>query len=129
MPISARSVCDDGYVGALMPHVAMELTMTETLRYLTVADAARAAIDVQDACNASGVALSMFDAARTLRNAAGIPDLGPEWTGGINRHPVMQLFAYKLAALCIVEPMDTANQDIYTNALHACGAMVDAQTA
>lgn len=98
--------------------------MSDSLRYPTVADAARAAIDVQDACNTSGVALSMFEAARTLRNAAGIPDLGPEWTGGVNRHPVMQLFAYKLAALCIAEPMDQTNQDIYTEALRQCDRLI-----
>jgi len=91
--------------------------MPDALRYPTLADAAKAAVDCQNACNASGVALSMFEAARTIRADADIK-------GGPNQHPIMQLFAYKLASLCISEPMDQTNQDIYTAALNACDRII-----
>lgn len=88
--------------------------MTEPLRYPTLAAAAQAAIDVQDAVNASGVALSMFEAARTIR---AFPDGVPS----VNRHPIMQLFAYKLNSLCC---MENINDPTYHPALMDCAELV-----
>jgi hypothetical protein len=64
----------------------MEVTMT-------TAQAAQQALDVQDACNLSGVVHSF---ARILADCDGLKDLG---TDARNRHPVCMLFADKIAQL------------------------------
>jgi hypothetical protein len=64
---------------------------------LTYAQAAQTALDVQDACNLSGVAKSLagpiMDA---LWAEAGVKGKGTEW---INQHPIVTLFIDKLAHL------------------------------
>jgi hypothetical protein len=78
--------------------------------------AAEAAILVQEACNASGIALSMFEAARSIREH--LPS-----TTSVNRHPIMQLFVYKLDDLCCGGNYD---YEEYVIALHACEDLVAA---
>jgi len=60
------------------------------------ADLAEEAIVVQDACNASGVIHAMSRAVTKIWEQAREKGQGTDW---VNRHPVMVLFASKLADL------------------------------
>jgi hypothetical protein len=95
--------------------------MSDPLRYKTIAEAARAAIDVQDAVNASGVALSMFEVSRTIR-ARYMEESTPGWehSQGVNKHPAMQLFGYKLNALTMGECLCVDCGEAWSKALIRC---------
>ena len=53
------------------------------------------AIQVQDACNLSGVVISFAEVTKRLNN-------DPEYTGTawVRNHPISQLYAAKIADLC-----------------------------
>jgi hypothetical protein len=54
------------------------------------------AITVQDACNISGVIKSMASVLDRINDTAHTKGLGTDW---INRHPILILYASKLASL------------------------------
>jgi hypothetical protein len=87
--------------------------MEQTTGY-GVADAARDALQVQDACNLSGVARGFVRAIDALR-AGGVTD-----TDAVRRHPVAVLFAHKLASLAGVEPMSEGDTSRYFRASREC---------
>lgn len=62
--------------------------------YTSMKDAARDALQCQNACNLSGVAHSFLDAVKFIRESN--PGLS---TGEINRHPIVTLFLSKLVSL------------------------------
>jgi hypothetical protein len=61
---------------------------------MTIKEAAQMALDVQDACNLSGVVHSFAEVVTALRNS-------PECTGTdwVNEHPIVTLFLDKLSSL------------------------------
>lgn len=64
------------------------------MAYNTIQQAAQAALDVQSACNLSGVARSFAEIMALLRT---LPECtGTEWA---NTHPVARLFAEQIAHL------------------------------
>lgn len=86
---------------------------------MTIKDAAQAAIDVQDACNLSGVLRMWREAMVPIFEAV-------DNTPGRNRHPISVCFAVKAASLAGVEPLDARDIDIFGAAFHACQELVDA---
>lgn len=62
---------------------------------MTIKQLAQQAIDMQDACNLSGIIRSWAEAISALRELC--PNLG---TRGINAHPINCLFASKVHDLC-----------------------------
>lgn len=74
----------------------------------TLAELAREALTVQDACNLSGVVLSFGRAVCRLR--ALLPDAS---TDRINRHPICQAWADKVASLAGVQNFPTAAYDAF----------------
>jgi hypothetical protein len=65
------------------------------MRY-TLAQAAQLAIDIQDACNLSGVVRSFAEVTETLWADSRANNRG---TSGVNHHPVSVLFASKIGDL------------------------------
>jgi hypothetical protein len=63
----------------------------------TMADLAREVLQVQDACNLSGVVLSFGRSIIRLRVLLG--EQGNEGTSNINHHPICQAWASKIADL------------------------------
>jgi hypothetical protein len=85
---------------------------------VTLQEAAQKALDVQDAVNLSGVAVRFREVVvDALWAEAARRQEGTHW---VNEHPVSALFAFKLAALAGVEPMDEASLDRYREVLKAC---------
>lgn len=62
----------------------------------TMQAAAAAAVACQDACNLTGVLRSFAEAMTVVRAASTAGGHGTDW---INRHPIAQLFADKIADL------------------------------
>lgn len=71
------------------------------MRFQSMRDVFQAALDVQDACNLSGVGHLLVDVTAFLRDQ-------PECTGTafVNEHPAVQLITDKLADLARVRSMD-----------------------
>lgn len=64
---------------------------------MTIKEAAKAAIEVQNACNISGVILSFADILQnTLRPYAYENGKSSEW---VNQHPIVRMFCSKLVSL------------------------------
>lgn len=63
----------------------------------TMKELAQKALDVQDACNLSGVVHTFSEVIRELREVARAE--GWEGTEAINRHPICLLFSSKIASL------------------------------
>lgn len=63
---------------------------------MTIARAAALALDVQDACNLSGVVRSFALVTEALWEEARRTDQGTEW---VNQHPVSVLFVNKMDSL------------------------------
>ena len=59
---------------------------------MTIKQAAQQALDVQDACNASGIAHSMLDCMAAIR-------ADESNTVSVNRHPIVTMFLLKLSEL------------------------------
>jgi len=70
------------------------------------------AIDIQDACNLSGVVRSMVDVLGKLWNEAHAEHVGTDW---VNRHPISVMYADKIASLTGVQSLseDNAFHDAY----------------
>lgn len=67
------------------------------LRYPTLKDAAQAALDVQDACNLSGVAIAFAEVMRTI---CAYVDSGTE---ARNRHPIVRVWLDKMNQLAGIQ--------------------------
>jgi hypothetical protein len=81
-------------------------------------EAAQRAIDVQDACNLSGVIVRFREVViDALWPAAARKEEG---TGWVNGHPIAVLFAFKIASLAGVEPINTTNLERYREAVQRC---------
>lgn len=63
---------------------------------LTLREAAQTALDVQDACNLSGVVRSFAEVTQVLWDEAHKIGEGTEW---VNSHPITLMFVDKLADL------------------------------
>ncbi len=83
---------------------------------ITVAEAARAALQVQDACNLSGVAHSFAEAVGALWEEARQRGQGTDF---VNTHPISVLFASKLGDLARAE-----SNERYAEALAECEGIV-----
>jgi hypothetical protein len=81
---------------------------------MTVQQAAQQALQVQDACNISGVVRSMVQVIDAIRDGG---------TRSISEHPAVYLFAYKVMALTGHEPLD--QWEAYGAAETACKAMAE----
>lgn len=68
----------------------------------TLKDIAETALEVQDACNLSGVVHSFSEDISTLRKL--FPNEG---TAFYNRHPVVVMYASKIASLTACEDLTT----------------------
>jgi len=78
----------------------------EKLRYPTLKAAAQAALDVQNACNLSGVAMAFADIMRTLCEF--VPG-----TDARNTHPIAQVFLDKMNQLAGVQSYDVPMSAAY----------------
>lgn len=77
----------------------------------TLQQAAQTAIDVQNACNLSGVVHSLADICSSLRE---LPDCtGTAW---VNEHPIVTLFIDKLASLNRTQCLCAGNMHNYSRA-------------
>ena len=92
--------------------------MTEKLRYPTLKAAAQAALDVQDACNLSGVAIAFADVMRTLCAHVDAS------TGERNRHPIAVLWLDKMADLAGI----SRDVNHFGPAYEACKALAEDKT-
>lgn len=90
--------------------MAPTLEGVNRMAYNTIQQAAQAALDVQSACNLSGVARSFAEVMSLLRT---LPECtGTEWA---NTHPVARLFAEQIAHLTMLN-----DQDGYSKAYGEC---------
>lgn len=74
---------------------------------MTIQEAAKLALDVQDACNLSGVVRSFAEVTEVLWSEARAQNAGTDF---VNRHPITRLFADKLVSLsgpCQLGDFDT----------------------
>jgi|GEM_PF-2361523 len=67
---------------------------------ITLRQAARDALDVQDACNLSGVAHSFLQAVQAVNAEMRDRGEGTEWR---NNHPIIRLYVDKLASMAGVQ--------------------------
>ncbi len=84
---------------------------------MTLKQAAQSAIDVQDACNLSGVAHSMLDAIAAIRADASN-------TLPVNQHPIVTLYLLKMNEL---NGCGSTCHQTYTPAEKACKAIAAGQ--
>ena len=63
---------------------------------MTIQEAAKMALDVQNACNLSGVVRSFAEVTHVLWLEASKLEKGTDW---VNQHPISVLFADKIASL------------------------------
>lgn len=77
-----------------------EVRKVERFRRIELRRLAIEAIDVQNACNLSGVLMGAHKAACSLRTCGSRSGLG---TNEINEHPIMQLWTSKIAHLAGVD--------------------------
>jgi hypothetical protein len=73
---------------------------------LTMKEAAQMALDVQDACNLSGVVHGFSRVMTFLSDEANRTGKGTEWK---NHHPIAALFSSKIASLTLSESMRLFN--------------------
>lgn len=76
----------------------------------TMEELAKDAIQLQDACNGSGVAHTL------VRMYSDLRELGVTDTNALNRHPVIQLTLFKLMSLADCQ----VNMDDFERAYEAC---------
>jgi hypothetical protein len=81
------------------------------------AHACRQAMEVQDACNFSGVCGGFYRAMVDIRNYLGHCDGG--WFGKLERHPALVLWADKLNDL-MGRPAERDSLEYYSKAMDAC---------
>lgn len=84
----------------------------------TIAQCAKLAIEVQDACNLSGVVRSFAQITETLWDEARKQGHGTDW---VNQHPVSKLFADKISSLARVQE----NLSAYLQAFDECRTLAE----
>lgn len=95
----------------------------------TMEELAKEALDVQDACNLSGVihawSRSITNLRELLFQARGqrMPD-----TDAVNTHPINKLFADKVAHLTGTQQMRTEEDDEITEAYELCKMLAEGVT-
>ena len=87
---------------------------------MTIKEAAKQALAVQDACNLSGVVHALDKIVTLLWEEANRTGGGTEW---VNRHPITVLFVDKLADLCGVPHMSSTGH--YSRAYEACKQLTE----
>jgi hypothetical protein len=91
----------------------------------TIRELAQEALDVQDACNLSGVVHSFSRVLTDLRAVARAE--GWEGTSAINMHPIAVLFSSKIASLTYSDSPTEFSKAYEACAMHAaCGSKVSA---
>jgi len=94
---------------------------------MTLKQAAQTALDVQDACNLSGVLRSFTDIVmNVLWPEARNTGHGTDW---VNQHPICTLFLDKLASLNRTQCLCSANMDSFGKAydeVHKLASAVEA---
>lgn len=85
---------------------------------MTYKQAAQAALDVQDACNLSGVLFSFAEVMQFLCDEAHAKNMGTKWK---NHHPIVTLFVDKLADL---NDRPSPWTEAYRDAYDECRKMV-----
>ncbi len=90
---------------------------------MTLQKAAGEALACQDACNSSGIARSMVEAMDAIRKEphSWMENGTRVHSGGLNTHPIVFMFLYKLMALAGHEPLNL--WDEYSEAEKACQAI------
>jgi hypothetical protein len=73
---------------------------------MTYQQAAQTSLDVQDACNLSGVARSFVQVIDAVRAESDRIGKGTDW---VNRHPIVSLFLDKMASLNQTQCLCSAN--------------------
>jgi phosphate/sulfate permease len=86
---------------------------------MTIQQAAQQAMDVQGACNLSGVVFSFAEVMRAICN--GLPNAG---THARNTHPIVTLFLLKL---CELNGCGTTLHESYERAWTECQALAQLQ--
>jgi len=87
-------------------------------RKLTMKEAAQMALDVQDACNLSGVVHSFSRVMSFLSDEANRTGKGTDWK---NTHPIAVLFADKIASLT-----NSGHGTVYSSAYAAVEILAEA---
>lgn len=93
--------------------------VTEQFQGKTVADLAQEALDIQNACNLSGVIHAWNRSISDLRRL--FPAASTDW---INQHPVNKMFASKVHDLT---RMGLSDMDAYDKAHEECTALAIGQ--
>ena len=73
------------------------------------------ALDVQNACNLSGVVQSFSKAFDEIWKAAREVERGTDY---VNTHPISVLFADKIGSLAKVQGLTSESMDAYSKAMH-----------
>ena len=89
---------------------------------MTIKEAAKTALDVQDACNLSGVVFSFAKVMQVICDEAHRLGKGTDWK---NRHPIVILFLDKLADLAGC--CDRGTGLTFSRAYDACRALAEVQ--
>jgi len=92
-------------------------------RFDTIAKCAQAAIDMQDACNLSGVLIAWAEMRPTIWTTE-----AREGIAAFNTHPINRVMAYKVFALAHgYEPIEhqNADHDRFSVAYDMCAALVN----
>lgn len=84
---------------------------------LVIKTLAQDAIQIQDACNASGIAHSLADVFVKLR------ECGITSTVILNRHPIVRMYIYKLMSLAGIWSADQRITDDFKIAYDMCKAL------
>ena len=90
---------------------------------MTIQQAARYALDVQNGCNASGVVFSLSKAMEAICEESN--RRGGEGTDWKNKHPILYLYVNKLADMTGQNPFDITE---YGRAYRLCEKIAEGQT-
>lgn len=90
---------------------------------ITIEQAAKDALLVQDACNLSGVLHSFSQAMEAINAAMRDAGEGTDWR---NNHPIVRLYVDKLASLCGMQGSQAFEH--YSTAYHWCVGQQSART-
>ena len=85
---------------------------------MTYQEAAKAAIDIQNACNMGGVARTFHEAVQAVWDEAHRRQEGTDW---VNQHPLIRMFIDKMNDLSGRIDHDTSQ---YRNDWHICEEIV-----
>lgn len=87
--------------------------------------AARTALDVQNACNLTGVLHSFLAAAQAVRTESDRLGKGTDW---INQHPICFMFADKIGSLVGTQSLDGFSGTLYSKNMKVCEKLARGET-